>query len=60
MYFNGEGIQLAHVTHASTDGDILVFFRSSDVIAAGDIYSTSAIRASTSRAAAASTASSKG
>ena len=40
MYFNGEGIQLVHVPHASTDGDILVFFRISDVIAAGDIYST--------------------
>ena len=40
MYFNGEGIQLVHVPSASTDGDILVFFRSSDVIAAGDIYNT--------------------
>jgi cyclase len=40
MYFNGEGIQLVHVPHASTDGDVLVFFRSSDVIAAGDIYNT--------------------
>jgi glyoxylase-like metal-dependent hydrolase (beta-lactamase superfamily II) len=40
MYFNGEGIQLVHIPAASTDGDILVFFRSSDVIAAGDIYST--------------------
>ena len=40
MYFNGEGIQLSHVRSASTDGDILVFFRSSDVIAAGDIYNT--------------------
>jgi glyoxylase-like metal-dependent hydrolase (beta-lactamase superfamily II) len=40
MYFNGEGIQLSHVRSAGTDGDILVFFRSSDVIAAGDIYST--------------------
>jgi cyclase len=40
MYFNGEGIELTHVAAASTDGDILVFFRSSDVIAAGDIYST--------------------
>jgi len=40
MYFNGEGIELVHVPSASTDGDILVFFRSSDVIAAGDIYST--------------------
>jgi glyoxylase-like metal-dependent hydrolase (beta-lactamase superfamily II) len=40
MYFNGEGIQIVHVPKASTDGDVLVFFRSSDVIAAGDIYST--------------------
>jgi glyoxylase-like metal-dependent hydrolase (beta-lactamase superfamily II) len=40
LYFNGEGIELVHVPSASTDGDILVFFRSSDVIAAGDIYST--------------------
>jgi glyoxylase-like metal-dependent hydrolase (beta-lactamase superfamily II) len=39
MYFNGEGIQLVHVP-SSSDGDILVFFRSSDVIAAGDVYST--------------------
>ena len=39
MYFNGEGIQLVHET-AHTDGDILVFFRSSDVIATGDIFST--------------------
>jgi glyoxylase-like metal-dependent hydrolase (beta-lactamase superfamily II) len=40
LYFNGEGIQLVHVPAASTDGDVIVFFRSSDVIAAGDIYST--------------------
>jgi cyclase len=40
LYFNGEGIELVHVPSASTDGDILVFFRSSDVIAAGDTYST--------------------
>jgi cyclase len=40
MYFNGEGIQLVHIQAASTDGDSLVFFRGSDVIAAGDIYST--------------------
>jgi glyoxylase-like metal-dependent hydrolase (beta-lactamase superfamily II) len=39
LYFNGEGIQLVHVP-GSSDGDILVFFRSSDVIAAGDIFST--------------------
>lgn len=42
MYFNGEGIQIVHVPNASTDGDVLVFFRSSDVIAAGDIYATTA------------------
>jgi glyoxylase-like metal-dependent hydrolase (beta-lactamase superfamily II) len=40
MYFNGEGIQLLHIPTAASDGDVLVFFRSSDVIAAGDIYST--------------------
>jgi glyoxylase-like metal-dependent hydrolase (beta-lactamase superfamily II) len=40
LYFNGEGIQLLHIPSASTDGDILVFFRSSDVVGAGDIYST--------------------
>ena len=34
-----------HVPAASTDGDVLVFFRSSDVIAAGDIYSTVALSA---------------
>jgi len=42
MYFNGEGIELVHIPAASTDGDVLVFFRSSDVIAAGDIYDTTA------------------
>jgi glyoxylase-like metal-dependent hydrolase (beta-lactamase superfamily II) len=31
-----------HIPAASTDGDVLVFFRSSDVIAAGDIYDTTA------------------
>lgn len=40
MYFNNEGIQLVHEPNAHTDGDVLVFFRSSDVIAAGDIYAT--------------------
>jgi glyoxylase-like metal-dependent hydrolase (beta-lactamase superfamily II) len=40
MYFNGEGVQLVHVAKAHTSGDILVFFRSSDVIATGDLFST--------------------
>ena len=38
--FNGEGIELHHVPAASTDGDTIVFFRYSDVISAGPIYST--------------------
>ena len=40
MYFNGEGIQLVHEPNAHTDGDVLVFFRSSDVIATGDVFNT--------------------
>ena len=40
MYFNGEGIQLIHQPASHTDSDIVVFFRSSDVIAAGDVYDT--------------------
>jgi cyclase len=40
LYFNEEGIQLFHEPAAHTDGDILVFFRSSDVIATGDVFST--------------------
>ena len=39
-FFNGEGVQLLHVPAAHTDGDSLVWFRYSDVIAAGDIFST--------------------
>ena len=40
FYYNGEGIQIVHVASAHTDGDSIVFFRRSDVIATGDIYST--------------------
>ena len=40
MHFNGEGVQLIHVAAAKTDGDTIVWFRGSDVISAGDIYST--------------------
>lgn len=40
FFTNGEGIQIVHAPHAHTDGDSLVFFRRSDVIAAGDVYST--------------------
>jgi glyoxylase-like metal-dependent hydrolase (beta-lactamase superfamily II) len=40
FFTNGEGVQMIHQPDAHTDGDSLVFFRRSDVIAAGDIYST--------------------
>ena len=40
IYFNGEGIQMIHTPDAITDGDSLVYFRRSDVIAAGDIFLT--------------------
>ncbi len=40
MYFNGEAVQLIHVPNAHTDGDVIVFFRKSDVVVAGDIYAT--------------------
>jgi glyoxylase-like metal-dependent hydrolase (beta-lactamase superfamily II) len=41
LFVNGEALQLIHVPEAHTDGDTMVFFRRSDVIATGDIYSTS-------------------
>jgi glyoxylase-like metal-dependent hydrolase (beta-lactamase superfamily II) len=39
-FFNGEGVQLIHRPAAHTDGDSLVWFRGSDVIAAGDVFLT--------------------
>jgi cyclase len=39
-YFNGEGIELFYRPDAHTDGDTIVRFRGSEVIAAGDLYST--------------------
>ena len=38
LFFNGEGVQILHQRAAHTDGDVIVFFRKSDVIVAGDIY----------------------
>jgi glyoxylase-like metal-dependent hydrolase (beta-lactamase superfamily II) len=38
LYFNGEAIILLHQPNAHTDGDIIVHFRGSDVVAAGDLY----------------------
>ena len=38
MFFNDEAVQLIHVANAHTDGDTMVFFRRSDVIAVSDIF----------------------
>jgi cyclase len=38
--FNGEAIEIVHQPSAYSDGDSLVYFRGSDVIVAGEIYST--------------------
>jgi cyclase len=42
IFFNDEAIQLLHQPAAHTDGDIVAFFRKSDVIAAGDVFITTA------------------
>jgi cyclase len=41
LFFNGEGIEIRHQPAAHTDGDSMVFFRRSDVISAGDLFTTS-------------------
>ena len=38
LYFNDDPIELLHQPAAHTDGDVMVWFRKSDVIAAGDVY----------------------
>ena len=40
FFYNGEGVHIRHLASAHTDGDAVAFFRRSDVIAAGDVYST--------------------
>jgi glyoxylase-like metal-dependent hydrolase (beta-lactamase superfamily II) len=37
-YFNGEGVVMYHIPNAITDGDSIVYFRTADVIVAGDIF----------------------
>src|SRR5207253_6004720 len=37
-FFNGDGIQIVHIPAGHTDGDSIVFFRRSDVIATGDLF----------------------
>ena len=38
--FNGEAVQIIHQPKAHTDGDSVVFFRKSDVVATGDLFTT--------------------
>lgn len=38
IHFNGEPIEILHQPSAHTDGDSLVFFRRSDVVSTGDIF----------------------
>jgi cyclase len=40
LFFNGEGVEIIHMPNAHTDGDSIVFFRRSDVIATGDLFTT--------------------
>jgi glyoxylase-like metal-dependent hydrolase (beta-lactamase superfamily II) len=40
LSFNDEAIEMLHQPAAHTDADLLVFFRRSDVVAAGDIINT--------------------
>ena len=38
MFFNGEPIQMLYQPNAHTDGDVIVYFRKSDVVVTGDVY----------------------
>jgi cyclase len=40
LFFNGESIQVLHQPAAHADGDSIVYLRRSDVISAGEIFST--------------------
>jgi cyclase len=40
LFFDDEAVVLLHPPVAHTDGDTMVFFRRSDVIATGDVFST--------------------
>jgi glyoxylase-like metal-dependent hydrolase (beta-lactamase superfamily II) len=41
-FFNGDGIQIVHAPSAHTDGDVFVYFRGSDVLVSGDLFTTTA------------------
>lgn len=40
--FNGEAVRLLHVAAAHTSGDVIVFFRRSDVVATGEVFDMNA------------------
>jgi len=40
FYFNGEAVFLYHHPDGHTDGDIVIYFRGSDVLVAGDLFIT--------------------
>ena len=40
FYANGEAVQILYQPMAHSDGDVMVFFRGSDVISTGDIFRT--------------------
>jgi cyclase len=40
VFFNGEAVEMYHAPAAHTDGESIVFFRRSDVIATGDLFDT--------------------
>jgi cyclase len=39
-FFNGEGVEVMHLPKAHTDGDSMIWFRTADVIATGDVFRT--------------------
>jgi glyoxylase-like metal-dependent hydrolase (beta-lactamase superfamily II) len=40
MIFNGEAIDIIHMPNAHSDGDSIVYFRGSNVLVTGDIFTT--------------------
>jgi glyoxylase-like metal-dependent hydrolase (beta-lactamase superfamily II) len=40
LYYGGEVVEMLHAPAAITDGDLMVWFRRSDVVVAGDLLST--------------------
>jgi cyclase len=38
LYVNGEAIEILHQPAAHTDGDVIVYFRRSDVVSTGDVF----------------------